>query len=101
MIDRERIERELRQLEASIDDPPPLLTLVILANGRGLAYPYPLFDEAGEGDLERRQAVLRLVRAFMVEFVDRLDTQLFAIDRAMSIYREERGQGVERPQGDT
>lgn len=98
-MDRERVEQELRELQEWIDEPPPLLTLVVLANGAGLAYPYPLFDDAGEGDLEQRRAVLALVRAFLVEFVDRLDTKLFAIDRAMSIYRQERDQ-VDRPKGD-
>lgn len=99
-MDLDRIEQELRQLEEWVNDPPPLLTLVILANGRGLAYSHPLFDDAGEGDLERRREVLSLVRAFMVEFVERLDTKLFDIDRAMSIYRQERGEGMERPKGD-
>jgi hypothetical protein len=99
-MDRVRIEREMRELQDLIDDPPPLLTVVILANGSGLAYPYPLFDQAGEDDLEHRRAVLQLVRAFMAQFVDQIDTKLFDIDQAKWIYRKERGERVERPQGD-
>jgi hypothetical protein len=99
-MDLERIEQELRELGEWVDDPPPLLTVVILANGRGLAYRYPLWDEAGEGTLEQRHAVLTLTRAFMAEFVERLDTQLFALNEAASIYRGKRGEGMERPKGD-
>jgi hypothetical protein len=99
-MDRERVEQELRELQEWLDDPPPLLTLVVLANGRGLAYPYPLFDEAGEGPPERRHAALAIVRAFMWEFVARLDTQLIAIERSQAIYRDLRGEEVEREKGD-
>jgi len=98
-MDRERIEQELHDLEQWLDDPPPLLTLVVLSNGRGLAYPYPLFDDAGEGPLERRHAALTLVRAFLADFVLRLDTQLTAIERSQAIYRQVYGE-VERPTSD-
>jgi hypothetical protein len=80
-MDRVRVEQELRELQEWLDDPPPLLTLVVLANGRGLAYPYPMFDDAGQGPLEQRHAALSIVRAFLVEFVARLDTHLIAIER--------------------
>lgn len=99
-MDLERIEQELRELEEWVDDPPPLITLVVLANGRGLAYPYPLFDQDGTGPLEHRHAVLTLIRAFMVEFVEQLDTKLFAINRTMAIYRDDRGETLEREKGD-
>jgi hypothetical protein len=99
-MDSERVEQELRELQQWLDDPPPLLTLVVLANGRGLAYPYPLFDDAGVGPLEHRIAALSVVRAFMVEFVARLDTQLLAINRTLAIYRDERGEELEREKGD-
>lgn len=82
-MDRERIERELRDVAQWMDnDNPPLLTLVILANGRGLAYPYPLLDNAGHGSLEQRHAALSLVRAFLREFDASLEEKLQAITRA-------------------
>jgi hypothetical protein len=99
-MNRDRVETELRELAEWLDDPPPLLTLVVLANGRGLAYPYPLFDDAGEGPLEQRVAALSIVRSFLVEFVARLDTQLLAINRTLAIYRDEHGQTLEREKGD-
>jgi hypothetical protein len=86
-MDLEQIEAELRELGEQIADPPPLLTVVLLANGRGLAYRYPLWDEAGEGTLEQRHAVLTTARAFMADFVERLDSQIFALNEAASIYR--------------
>jgi hypothetical protein len=81
-MDRDRVEQKFRALEESLSDPPPLLAIVVLANGRGLAYPYPMFDEAGEGPIERRTAALTMTRAFLSQFVDRLDTQLMAIAEA-------------------
>jgi hypothetical protein len=84
-MDRDRVEQKFRDLEESLTDPPPLLALVVLANGRGLAYPYPLFDDAGEGPLEHRTAALTMTRAFLAEFIDRLDTQLLAIARAVAV----------------
>ena len=90
-MDLERIEAELRELGEQIADPPPLLTVVLLANGRGLAYRYPLWEEADEGTLEQRHAVLTTARAFMADFVERLDKQLFALNEAASINRPKRG----------
>jgi hypothetical protein len=82
-MDRERIEHELDVVAQWLDhDNPPLLTLVILANGRGLAYPYPLFDLLGEGTLEQRHAALTLVRAFLRDFDASLEEKLSAILRA-------------------
>ena len=82
-MNRERIEQELRDVEQWLDnDNPPLLTLVVLANGRGLAYPYPLLENAGHGSLEERHAALTLVRAFLREFDASLDEKLQAIVRA-------------------
>jgi hypothetical protein len=81
-MDRDRVEEKFRALEESLSDPPPLLALVVLANGRGLAYPYPLFDDAGEGPIQQRLAALTMTRAFLAQFIDRVDTQLLAIAEA-------------------
>jgi hypothetical protein len=84
-MNRERIEQELRAVEQWLDgDNPPLLTLVVLANGRGLAYPYPLLDAVGSGTLEQRHAALTLVRSFIREFDARLEQNLLAIVRAQT-----------------
>lgn len=83
-MNRERIEEELRELQQWIDDPPPLLTLVVLANGRGLAYPYPLLEVAGQGNLEQRHAALTLVRAFLRDFDAQLTEKLEQIVRAQA-----------------
>jgi hypothetical protein len=76
-MNRERIEQELYEVAQWLDhDNPPLLTLVILANGRGLAYPYPLLDNADKGTLEQRHAAVTLVRAFLRDFDAGLEEKL-------------------------
>jgi hypothetical protein len=99
-MDRDRVEQEFRALEESLDDPPPLLAIVVLANGRGLAYPYPLFDEAGAGPIEARTAALTMTRAFLWGFIERLDTQLLAIARAQAILRDEEGEPLPQEMDD-
>ena len=82
-MDRERIQQELRDLEQWLDhDNPPLLTLLVLANGRGLAYPHPLLESAEHGSLEQRHAALTLVRAFLRDFDAKLEEKLEEIVNA-------------------
>lgn len=92
-MNRERIEQELDEVAQWLDhDNPPLLTLVILANGRGLAYPYPLLEGAGNGSIEQRHAALTLVRAFLRDFDAQLEAKLEEIVRA-TITRGEHDNG--------
>jgi hypothetical protein len=80
-MNRKRVEAQLRNLERLIQDPPPLLSLVILANGDGVAYAHPLMAAAGQGTLEQREAALRLVRAFLVDLGARVDERIDEIIR--------------------
>jgi hypothetical protein len=81
-VRRQRVEAQLRNLERLIDDPPPLLSLVILANGAGIAVAHPMLQAADHGTLEEREAALRLVRAFLVELGATIDERLDQIIRA-------------------
>jgi NAD(P)H-flavin reductase len=101
-MDRDRIEKEFRALEQWLDDSnPPLLAVVVLANGAGHAFTYPLAELAKErGDPHEIHAVLSTVRAALLDLAATLQTSRLSLERALTTYREERGEGVERPQGD-
>jgi len=81
-VNRARVEAQLRNLERLIDDPPPLLSLVILGNGTGIAYPHPLLQSADHGTLEQREAAARLVRTFLVDLAAEVDERIEQIIRA-------------------
>jgi hypothetical protein len=80
-MNRDRVEAQLRNLERLIDDPPPLMSLVILANGDGQAYAHPMLQAAGR-TLEEREAALRLVKVSLVALVAGIDAQVEALIRA-------------------
>ena len=62
-MNRDRVLAHLRRVE-KLTDPPPLLSLVILANGAGLMVAHPMFKQ---DDPEQREAAVRLVRAQLRE----------------------------------
>jgi hypothetical protein len=100
-MDRERIEKEFLALEQWMDESnPPLLAVVIQANGAGMAFTFPLAEMAKErGDPHELHAVLSTVRAALLDLATTLQTSRLGIERALTIYREDRGEGVERPPG--
>lgn len=87
---RARVDATLRQLERLLDDPRPLLSFVVLENGRGLAVQHPSMANAEHGTLTQREAVLRLVQAFLIEMTAALDEQIELIVRATSQHRTNR-----------
>lgn len=71
-MDRDRVEAHLRNLERLIDDPPPLLTLVVRANGTGVMVAHPMLLNA-QATPEQAEAALRLVRVQLVEVAGHLE----------------------------
>ena len=65
-MNRDRVMAQLRNLERLMDDPPPLLSLVIVANGTGVMVAHPMLTTA-QKDNEEYEAALRLVRAQLVD----------------------------------
>jgi len=63
-MDRDRVDKHLHGIEALLTDPPPLLSLVILANGSGLMAAHPMFMQ---GNRERQEAAVRLIRSQLRE----------------------------------
>jgi NAD(P)H-flavin reductase len=100
-MDRERIEREFRALEQWMDQSnPPLLAVVVLANGAGHAFTYPLAEMAHErGDPHEIHAVLSTTRAALLDLAASLQASRLKIERDQT-YRGWRGEGVEWPPGD-
>lgn len=81
MVDRERVDAHLRGLEELIDDPPPLLSLIILANGRGLMYSHPLLLDAQRSP-DRCAASLRLIHAQLDHLAAHFASELSVAERA-------------------
>ena len=75
-MDRDRIAAELAAVADAADaDNPPMLALVVLANGQGLAYPYALWNQAA-GDPVAEAARERLIYLFLVDFLDHMETRM-------------------------
>ena len=83
-MNRARVEAQLRNLERLIDDPRPLLSLVILENGTGIAYAHPLLRNASL-TLGQREAALRLVRAQLIDLTAQIDHSIEQIIRASAV----------------
>ena len=100
-MDRDRIEQEFRALEQWMDESdPPLLAVVVLANGAGHAFTYPLAEMAHErGDPHEIHAVLTTVRAALLDLATTMQASRLRIERA-DAYRGWRGEGLVRPPGD-
>lgn len=80
-MDRDRILAEMLALEQWLDeDRPPLLGLLVLSDGQGLAVRYPLLEVAGRTGLRERRSTLILVRAFLGDFAARIDQELTELD---------------------
>jgi hypothetical protein len=81
-MDVERIKAEMLALEQWVDDDrPPLLGLVVLADGGGLAVSYPFLEVAARTGREDRRAALMLIRLFLGDFAARIDTELTELER--------------------
>lgn len=82
-MDRDRIEKEMRALEQWMPpDNPPLISVVVLANGAGYAFTYPLAESAklrGAGDAH---AVLSVVRGALLDLAATLQASVLDIERA-------------------
>ena len=78
---RERVEAQLRNLERLIDDPPPLLSLVIVANGTGILVAHPMFMPDGR-TLEEHEAALRLVHTALVGIAANFEQEIDRVVRA-------------------
>jgi len=87
-MNRARVEAQLRNLDRLIDDPPPLLSMVILANGSGVAVAHPLLQAAARGPLEQREAALRLLRTLLVDLTAKIDERIEEIIRASARARD-------------
>jgi hypothetical protein len=74
-MDRKRVEAHLHDLERLIDDPPPLLSLVILENGRGLMVAHPLLIDA-TATPEQYAAALGLIRAQLLDLARHFEQQI-------------------------
>lgn len=85
-MDRERIEREMRALEQLLpDDNPPLLAVVVLANGSGLAFTYPIAELAHErGDPAEVHAILTVVHGTLLDLAATLQASRLKIERAQA-----------------
>lgn len=82
-VDRDRIEREMRALEEHLPaDNPPLLSVVILANGAGYAFTYPLAESAKLRGAGEAHAVLTVVRAALLDLAASLQASVLDIERA-------------------
>lgn len=83
-MDRERIEREMRALEQWLPgDNPPLMAVVVQANGAGLAFTYPLMESAKDrGNASEIHAVLGVVRYALLDLAATLQTTRLEIERA-------------------
>lgn len=82
-MDRDRVDAQLRNLERLVDDPPPLLTLVVLANGLGLAHSHTLMRKVEAGTLDELVGALRLIQVCLDDFLENLEDQLAAIDSVL------------------
>lgn len=81
-MDRERILSEMLALEEWMDDErPPLLGLIVLADGQGLAVRYPVLEVAGRAGIRDRRAALILIRAFLGDFSGRIDLEVTELER--------------------
>ena len=91
-MDRDRIEKEFLALEQWMDERnPPLMAVVVLANGAGMAFTYPLAEMAKErGDPGEVHAVLTTVRATLLDLATTIHAARLDIERAAAIYRQER-----------
>jgi hypothetical protein len=76
------VAAHFRTLDRLIDDPPALLTIVVLANGAGLRFKHPMLLGAEKSSLEDAEAAMQLVRAQLVEVVAHIDERLDEIVRA-------------------
>ena len=82
-MDRERIEREMRALEQWLPgDNPPLLAVVVLANGAGLAFTYPLAESAKLRGAADAHAVLTVVRGALLDLAATLQATRIDLERA-------------------
>jgi len=81
-MNRDRVAAHLRTLDRLIDDPPPLVTIVVLANGAGLRFKHPMLLAAEKSSLEEAEAAMQLVRAQLAEVVAHLDERIDEIIRA-------------------
>lgn len=82
-MDRDRIEREMRALEQWLPgDNPPLLAVVVLANGAGLAFTYPLAESAKLRGAADAHAVLTVVRGALLDLAANLQTTRLDLERA-------------------
>lgn len=82
-MDRERIEREMRALEKWMPgDNPPLMAVVVQANGAGLAFTYPLMEMAKDrGDPSEIHAVLGVVRHTLLDLAATLQVTRIDLER--------------------
>jgi len=87
-MDRAHVSQHLRDLEPLLDDLPPLLSLVILANGSGLAVAHPMLESAHRGTFAEQEAALRLVRACLVDLAANFEARIELIIRASAQDRD-------------
>jgi hypothetical protein len=80
-MDRKQIEAHLHKLEQLVDDPPPLLSLVILANGRGLMVAHPMLIDA-TATPEQYESALHLLRAQLLALAEHFQQQIDRSNRA-------------------
>lgn len=92
-MDRERIEKEFRALEQWMEPGnPPLMAVVVLANGAGLAMTYPLMELAKErGDTGEIHACLTTVHAALVDLAATIQVSRLDLERAARTYDQEHG----------
>lgn len=82
-MDRARIEKEMRALEDVLPaDNPPLLSVVILANGAGYAFTYPLAESAKMRGAADAHAVLTVVRSALLDLAANLQSARIELERA-------------------
>jgi intracellular sulfur oxidation DsrE/DsrF family protein len=81
-MNRDRVEAQLRNIERLTDvDNPPLLSLVVVANGDGVAVVHPLLKSVISETPEQVEAALRLVRTFLVKIKAVVDEDIEMIIR--------------------
>jgi hypothetical protein len=85
-MDRARVTAQLRNLERLIDNPMPLLSLVILESGPGVIVTHPTF-RAAQDDPEQREAALRLVREELLDVVAYFQSLIDQSVRASAVPR--------------
>lgn len=83
-MNRDRVDAQLANLERLMEDgdPPPLLSLVVLANGLGLAHQHTLMRKVEASSLDELEGALRIAQVCLADFVERIEDQLSVLASA-------------------